>query len=127
MGSGYIIGWASQPFDFATAFKSLSSCYPSTVFTGEYYAQRIEREEELAMELGMDSDAAPLVSIRRAAKRLGPEMSFSVQVSESLTFSGSCSALGMFLLANRCFTQPEVKCLSQCLTSLDMTLEIHCG
>jgi hypothetical protein len=124
---GYIIGRVTSPLTLESLLNALTALYPGTKHTGDYFANRIAREEEIASELGMPHDCAPLESTRDAARRLGPQPAFGFPISRTLSFSGRLSQRVVRLHSNRAFTLPETQQLQSCLESLGLELETYCG
>ena len=124
---GYIHGQSSSPIEFERLLEALAEIYPETVQTGEYFETRIAREEQIADELGMPLDSAPIASTRDAARRQGPQPTFSVSISSSLSFKGRFCQTGVWLHANRDFDLPETQALTTCLESTGYELEICCS
>ncbi len=124
---GYILGTTVQELTFEALLAALQAVYPGTESDGEYFTNRIARQEAIALQRGWPLDGPPLQSTRDAAARLGPQPSFKVPVNSSLFFSGRFSTNGVLLHANRPFTAPEIESLSACLIGLGMSLETYTG
>ncbi len=123
---GYIIGRTKVPLTLDSLLGGLTALYPQTAHTGDYFDNRIAREEQIASEIGLARDCAPLESTRDASRRLGPKPTFDVPVSSTLTFSGCLSEQAVMLHSDRVFTLHETEELRNSLESLGLELETYC-
>ena len=126
-GNGYIIGRSDVPLSLDSVFATLLTLCPDFAHTGDYFENRIARQEQIATEINMPLDAAPLELTRDAARRLGPQPAFLFSVDSTLAFSGRLSTRGIELHSNCTFTDTETSELRDCLESLRLELETYCG
>ncbi|GAB5516628.1 hypothetical protein [Rhodopirellula baltica] len=126
-GNGYVIGRSDEPLSLGAVSAALLPLCPDFEYTGDYFGNRITRQEQIATELNVPLDAAPLESTRDAARRFGPQPAFVFSVDSTLAFSGRLSARGIMLHSNRKFTETETSGLRACLVSLGLDLETFCG
>lgn len=116
-----------MPLALDAVTDALSPSFPDFTETGDYFANRIARQEEIAAEINMPLDATPLESTRDAARHLGPQPAFKLSVNSTLAFSGRLSTKAVMLRSNRVFTEDETSHLRECLASLGLELETYCG
>ena len=116
-----------MPLSFDAVSAALLPLCPDFTHTGDYFENRIASQEQIATEINMPLDAAPLESTRNAARRLGPQPAFEFSVDSTLAFSGRLSARGVMLHSNRKFTETERSELRACLVALGLELEAYCG
>lgn len=127
MTNGYIIGSTETPMSLRAFFSSLTALFPDAEMTGDYYADRQEREIQIAKHCGISSDSPVVESTRNADARLGPATSFVVPLNDSLAFVGRFASRGIMLNASRQFSLAESRRLCDYLRSLGLELEVYCG
>jgi hypothetical protein len=120
----YIGGKANSGFDFDGLVAVLLATFPaSTVITGDYYADRIERCLQLARDNGWPTDSAPIECLKRVGAEHGLQRHISVVVSPALTFDSRIDKLGVSMISGKNVLESDAEPLLDVLRRYPVEIE----
>lgn len=103
----FVIGRASVDLDHDSLVSRLCDAYPeSTIISDDYYRDRLEREKEIAKQLGIAEDSAPIRCTQHVALAHGTQRHLAVCISRNITLDARTDRLGILAVGG----QDTVEC-----------------
>ena len=96
----FVIGRSEgDNFDFDSLVDQLLCVYPeSRMISDDYYRDRIERQKEIATQIGMAEDCAPIRCTERVAREHGTQRHLAIRISKDITLDARTDRFGILVV-----------------------------
>ena len=109
----FVIGRSEDNnLDFDSLVDQLLCVYPeSRMISDDYYRDRVEREKQIAKQLGMAEDCAPIRCTERVALKHGTQRHLAICISRDITLDARTDRSGILVVGGHETTECRDACL----------------
>ncbi len=114
----FVIGRSEgNNLDFDSLVEQLLCVYPeSRMIADDYYRGRIERQKQIAKQLGMAEDCAPIRCTERVAIEHGTQRHLAICISQDITLDARTDRLGILAVGG----DETSECRDACLGLIEL-------
>jgi hypothetical protein len=122
----FVIGRAEGDLEFDSLVGCIRAAFPeSTMISDDYYRDRLEREKEIAKQLGLPEDSAPIRCTERVALEHRTQRHLAVCISQDITLDTRTDRFGILAVGghNTVECRTAVQSLIEILRAYNLEIE----